>query len=321
MTTDSTNLQGDVIRIGTFTVPRRPALYAGGVAALFLAFNYRGIGLLAERWNSDSNYGHGYLIPLIALYFLWTMKDDLAGLALQPSLWGIPIFAAGLIPWFLALPLNSAVIAGWAIVIMATGLVIQLCGLRVYRATWMVVTYLAFMIPLPQSFYNSLANPLQQFASWASANILESVFQVYVMRRGNVIELAGHTLQVAEACSGMRSIMGLLALGVAFAWFWDRSRWERVFLIASTIPIAIIANVCRVTGTGLMYHLGYARFAQGFYHEFTGWFVFIFAMALFLTEAWLMDKLFVHDRPASAGASAQAAADKPAADPPKEGAR
>jgi exosortase/archaeosortase family protein len=89
--------------------------------------------------------------------------------------------------------------------------------------------------------------------------------------------------------------MGLLALGVAFGYFWERPTWERIVLIVSTVPIAILANIFRVTGTGLMYHMGYQRFAQGFYHEFTGWFVFVFAMALFLLEAWLLSHLFVHD--------------------------
>jgi exosortase len=158
--------------------------------------------------------------------------------------------------------------------------------------------YLAFMVPLPQALYDRFAGPLQKFASAVSAGVLESLFHIPVIRHGNVIELAGNQLQVAEACSGMRSIMGLLALGVAFAYFWERDRWERVLLVVSTIPIAMFANICRVTGTGLLYDAGYARFAQGFYHGFTGWSVFLFAMALFLLEAWLLSKIFVYHAPA-----------------------
>ncbi len=294
---------GDVLRIGSLTLPRRLTVMAGMLVVLFIAFNYQGLSLLMDRWNSDSNYGHGYLIPFIALYFVWTKKDELAKLDADPCLWGLAIFLLGVPLRFLALPLNSAVIAGWAIVIMVNGLLLYLGGRRIYRLLWLPAVYLVFMVPLPQGLYDALANPLQHFASWAAANILDGLMGIPVIREGNVIKLAGHSLQVAEACSGMRSIMGLLALGVAFGYFWERALWERIFLLASTIPIAIFANVCRVTGTGLIYHLGHERFAQGFYHEFTGWSVFIFAMALFLLEAWVMGKLFVYDRPSEAAPS------------------
>jgi exosortase len=293
--TDTTLRNGFALRLGRFTLPW-PVLVLGAVVALFVLFNYPGFALLMERWNSDSNYGHGYLIPFIAGYFVWTKKEELLKLEGGASLWGLALFLAGLPLRFLALPLASAVVAGWGIVIMTNGLVLYLGGRRVYRALWLPAVYLAFMVPLPQSWYNALAEPLQQFASTVSAAVLDGLLGIPTIQKGNIIELAGHTLQVAEACSGMRSIMGLLALGVAFAYFWERAMWERIFLVASTVPIAILANICRVTGTGVLYHKGYQQYALGFYHEFTGWFVFIFAMTLFLFEAWLMDRLFVHDR-------------------------
>ncbi len=299
--TEASMPNGSMIRIGTWSVPSRYVVVVGIVVLLFLAFHYPGLRLLADRWNTDDNYGHGWLIPAIALYFVWTKKEDLLPVEAKPCLWGLAIFLAGLPLRFLALPLNSAVIAGWSVVIMANGLVLYLGGWRVYRVLWLPTAYLVFMVPLPQGLYNAMANPLQRFASIAAAFILENVMGVRpIVRDGNVIKLLGettvHTLQVAEACSGMRSIMGLLALGVAFAYFWERSLWERLFLVGSTIPIAILANICRVTGTGLLYHRGYERFAQGLYHQFTGWFVFIFAMTLFLLEAWLMGRLFVDER-------------------------
>lgn len=304
MATTDVSTNSDVIRIGSLELPKRLTYLVSALAALFVAFNYQGIAMLMDRWNSDSNYGHGYLIPFISLYFVWTKKDELRKVNADPCLWGLAIFLAGVLPRFLALPLNSVVLAGWAIVIMVNGLVLYLGGTRLYRMLWLPAAYLAFMVPLPQPIYNGIANPLQHFASWAASGVLDGLMGIPVIREGNVIKLAGQTLQVAEACSGMRSIMGLLALGVAFGYFWERSLWERLFLLASTIPIAILANVCRVAGTGLMYHLGYAEFAQGFYHEFTGWFVFIFAMALFLLEAWVMSKLFIYDRSHAAPADA-----------------
>jgi exosortase len=295
-----------VFRIGSFTIPRNLALAVAAIGALFIALNYSGIRLLMDLWDSDSNYGHGYLIPFISLYFVWTKKEELLKRVPEPCLWGLGLFLAGLPLWFMSRPLTSPVLAGLAIVLMVNGLVLYLGGTKLYRILWLPALYLIFMVPLPQPVYAAMANPLQRFASWSAAGILDGILGIPTLRDGNVIKLAGHQLQVAEACSGMRSIMGLLALGVAFAYFWERSLWERLLLIVSTVPIAIIANICRVTGTGVMYNMGHEKFAQGFYHEFTGWFVFIFAMALFLLEAYLLSHLFVYDHkpgtPAAPGA-------------------
>ncbi|HUU43565.1 MAG TPA: exosortase/archaeosortase family protein, partial [Planctomycetota bacterium] len=245
-------------------------------------------------------------IPFISLYFVWTKKDALRRLEPRPCLWGLPLFLLGVLLAFFSMPLLSAVASGLSIVVILNALLLYLGGVRVYRLLWLPALYLFFMVPLPPGLHTMFANPLQQFASFVSAEILSGIFNVFVSRSGNVIRLAGHQLQVAEACSGMRSIMGLTALGVAFAYFWERPLWERLFLVCSTVPIAILANICRVTGTGLMYHWGYERFAQGFYHEFTGWFVYIYAMVLFLLEAWVMTHLFVYDvKPATAKTSGE----------------
>ncbi len=397
-------VEDGIVRYRGVSAPKRAVLKVLGLAALFVAFTYQAFALLIDRWNSDANYGHGYLIPFIAIYFVWASRESLLtpasperegvfsviagaamllaggvmacfadwrswsgwcaaigaallawqgynawkptrdfagvealladswkrvdrfcrdvvfgvpvrltailiGLRPEPWLWGLPVFLIGLPLVFLALPLSSAVLAGIAVVIIANGLALYLGGRRVYRALWLPVIYLIFMVPLPQGLYDSLANPLQRFASTMSANILDGIMGIPVTREGNVINVPGptavHPLQVAEACSGMRSIMGLLALGVAFAWFWERALWERIFLIVSTVPIAILANICRVTATGYMYHIGRERLAQGLYHELTGWFVFLFAMVLFLIEVWVLDKIFVHETP-SAGATSAA---------------
>jgi len=288
-------------------LPRNLTVALLVLLGLFVVLNYTGMQVLMKKWDSDSNYGHGYLIPFISLYFVWLKKDELRRLRAQASLWGLGLFVFGVLTAFLAMPLGSAVVSGLVIVLMVNALVLYLGGGKVYRMLWLPALYLIFMVPLPQPVHSRIALPLQHFASMVSAAILDGILGITTIREGNVIRLAGHSLQVAEACSGMRSIMGLSALGVAFAYFWDRPLWERIFLILSTVPIAIVANICRVTGTGLAYDLGYEKFARGFYHEFTGWFVFIFAMALFLLEAHVMSRLFVYDR--GGAAASEAAAD------------
>jgi exosortase len=275
-------------------MPRDLAVALGCLLALFVALNYSAIGLLVDRWSSDDNYGHGFLIPFISLYFVWTKKEELAKLTPTPAKTGLAIFLFGLLLRFFVPPLESAVLSGISIVIMTSGLLLYLGGWKVYRVLWLPALYLAFMVPLPEAVHAQFALPLQKFASGVSAFLLERVFNVPVLYSwgSNVIELANHKLQVAEACSGMRSILGLLALGVAFAYFWERPLWMRIWLIVSTVPIAIVANICRVTVTGILYDREYVTLAQGFYHEFTGWFVFIFAMTLLMLEAWLLSRLF-----------------------------
>jgi exosortase len=267
-----------------------------GLLALLVVLNYSGLRLLMARWDSDSNYGHGYLIPFISAYFVWTKRERLRTVEPVPNFWGLALLLAAIPVRFLAMPLSSAVTAGIGVVVMINGLLLYVGGWKAYRLLWLPMLYLALMVPLPTSVHAAFANPLQTFASWASAGLLDGIFRVPTSRSGNIIKLAGHTLQVAEACSGMRSIMGLLALAVAFAYFWERALWERIFLVASAVPIAVIANICRVTGTGLLYDAGYEKFAQGYYHEFTGWFIFLFAMALFLLETHVLSRLFIYER-------------------------
>jgi len=290
-------------------LPRNLAIFLLVLLGLFVLMNYSSIALLIDKWKTDDNYSHGFLIPFISLYFVWSKKEELARLKPRPVTAALPILLMGMAMWFVGTGTKSVVGGGLAIVVMVSALVLYLGGWSIYRVLWLPTAYLLFMVPLPGVIYDKVALPLQQFASYASSLILKGVFSVPLIRNGNVLQLFGHTLQVEEACSGIRSIMGLLALSVAFSYFWERPLWERLLLIASSVPIALVANISRVVVTALLYHGGYAKFAQGFYHEFTGWFVFIFAMGLFLLEAYLLSKLFVYDHPSDekkSGPSAEA---------------
>ena len=272
--------------------------FIGVVGALLLLvylFNSHGMGLLMDRWDSDPNYGHGYLIPFICAYIVWSEKDKLEKLTARVNWFGLVVFIFSLVCVFVAIPMRRAVFAGLSLVLMMNGLLLYLGGARYYKALLLPALYLLFMVPLPQELHTAIANPLQLFVSWVSSGLLNNVLGVGNVRTGVVIQLVGHRLQVAEACSGMRSIMGLGALGVAFAYFWDRPLWERLFLVGSTIPIAITANIIRVTGTSVLYDMGQEQLAQGVYHEFTGWFVFVFALALFMLETVLLRAIFTYD--------------------------
>ena len=263
------------------------------LTVLVVLLNLRALAALSDRWEVDPNYGHGALIPFIALYFAFVHRDRLVGNIPRRNYGGLVVLLVGMAMKYIAMPLASVIMEGIAMVVMVNGLVLYVGGWQVYRVLWVPALYLFFMIPLPSFVHTAVAFPLQLFASKVSAGLLKYFLGVNVILDGNVLTLANRQLSVEEACSGMRSLLGLVALGVAFAYLVKRPLWERVVLVLSTIPIAIVANVFRVTVTALLHEWGYSRIAEGAYHTLTGWFVFLFALAVFLGLNWLLGKLWV----------------------------
>jgi exosortase len=143
------------------------------------------------------------------------------------------------------------------------------------------VAFLLLMIPIPAIIFNQIAFPLQLLASQAGEQTLRAV-EIPVLREGNVLVLANTTLEVAEACSGIRSLVSLLTLGIMFGYFTDQRLWVRLLIAGSTVPVAIVANAARVAGTGIAAHHYGPEAAQGFFHDFSGWAVFLVAFLLML---------------------------------------
>jgi exosortase len=159
------------------------------------------------------------------------------------------------------------------------GAVLYLYGWEHLRVVWFPLAFLLLMIPLPAIIFNQVAFPLQLVASRFGEAVLR-LFDVPVLREGNVITLANTQLEVAEACSGIRSLISLLTLGVVYGYFTDKRFLVRLVIALSTIPVAIVANGLRVAGTGIAaYHYG-EEAAQGFFHEFSGWVVFVVSLAM-----------------------------------------
>jgi exosortase len=152
------------------------------------------------------------------------------------------------------------------------------------------IAFLVFMIPLPAIVMNAIAFPLQQFAA-QSATFCMEVAGIPVLREGNTIVLSNTTLEVVEACSGIRSLQALLALGAVYGSFTQKAAWKRWALLLLSIPIAIAANAFRVAGTGFLAHFIGPAAAQGFYHSFAGWIVFAVAFVLLLGAGTLLGRL------------------------------
>ena len=242
------------------------------LAASFL-WMYRGVfaGLVAD-WIHDPNYSHGFLIVPIAVFFLWERRARLAGLASRPSHVGLMVVLASLAVFAVGHLGAELFLARISMIGVLAGVVVYLLGWAHLRTVSFPLLFLLLMIPLPSIVFNQITFPLQLLASHAGETAL-SATGIPVLREGNIIILPHTSLEVAEACSGIRSLMTLLALGVVYGYFTDRRRWARALIALATIPVAVVANALRVAGTGFLAHSYGPAAAEGFFHEFSGWLV------------------------------------------------
>ena len=254
---------------------------------------YAGVVMrLVSDWYHDDNYSHGFVIVPLALYFAYERRDQLRLAPRQPMTWLGVLVVAGSCLLLVAGTLGSEFFLTRVSLIGAlAGSVLFLFGARHLRILAFPLAFLFLMIPVPAILFNQIAFPLQLIASRFGESVV-ALAGVPVLREGNVIILASTTLEVAEACSGIRSLISLLTLGVLFGYFSDPRPGIRIALALVTIPIAIISNGLRVAGTGIAaHHFGVAA-ADGFFHTFSGWLVFLTATVLLLAVGRLTRTLW-----------------------------
>jgi exosortase len=250
-----------------------------GIAAIVGAFFflYRDVLVwLVDDWDVNGNYSHGYLVAPIALYLIWERRDRLRETAIRPSGWGL----AALIVCMLMLMAGTIAAETFSARVSLVGTIVAsiwfVAGAGYLRVLWFPLAFLLLMIPIPAIIFNRIAFPLQLIASEFGERTL-SLANIPVFREGNLIVLENMTLDVAEACSGIRSLVSLFTLSVLYGYFTTPSVKMRVLLALSTVPIAIVANGLRVAGTGLGAHVWGPTAAEGFFHEASGWAVFVVA--------------------------------------------
>lgn len=252
------------------------------ISALLVCFAllYRDvIAKLVHDWYVDDNYSHGFLIVPIALYFAWERRGKLREAVARPSPWGL-VLVLGSMAMLLAGILGSELFLPRVSMIgTLAGVVWFLLGWNHLKILFFPISFLLLMIPIPAIIFNQVAFPLQLLASRFGEAALV-ICQIPVLREGNVIHLANTSLEVAEACSGIRSLVSLLTLGIVFGYFSDARLWVRWALVIGTIPIAIAANGIRVAGTGIAAHFYGEAAAQGFFHSFSGWIIFVAAFIM-----------------------------------------
>lgn len=237
---------------------------------------------LALQWYVDPDYSHGFLVPFLSAFLLWQRRDKLRQVSKRPSSWGVAIvlFSLGLL--FLGSLGAELFLTRISMLGMVCGLIVYFAGWSLLRAMAFPLAFLLFAIPIPVLIYNEIVFPLQFVASRFATNMLELLNIFPIMREGNVLIMPNMRLEVVEACSGIRSLMSLLALAAGYGYLAERSVSVRWFLILAMIPLAIVSNGTRVMITALMAHYIGPQAAEGFMHEFSGWVIFVVATALFL---------------------------------------
>lgn len=250
---------------------------------------------LADTWLRVPDYSHGVAVVPLALVFLWVRRDAYPGLA-STSLW----LALGLLAVSLALrhagdAFFFTFLDGWSIVPWVAALVAFVGGWPLLKWAWPAVLFLAFMVPLPFSLEHELSGPLQRIATVLSTALLQFLGQP-AFAEGNVILLGDVRLEVAQACSGLRLFVGIVALTYAYVAIIRRPWWEKALLIFAAAPIAIGANVSRIVATGLLYQVLHGEAARKWIHDVAGWGMVLVAAAAFSLLLWYLRQLIKEEQ-------------------------
>lgn len=297
------------------SVPATKFLWRALPIAVVIVFAYTTVFVkLSRDWWYDENYSHGLLIPLIIGYILWLQRDRFAAVSKRPSMvWGAAAVVVGLLALWAGVAGAELYTQRMSLILLLAGTVVYFWGFRLLQLVIVPLALLFLAIPIPTIIFNKIAFPLQLFASRCAVWSMTLV-GIPVLRQGNVIELkplnafGTKKLEVVEACSGIRSLMTLMTLAVVFAYFThprpktdgqpssffsplkSYGFWRSAILIASAVPIAILTNAARVSGTGILSHYYGTEVADGFFHSFSGWAIYIVAFLMLFGVGWILDR-------------------------------
>lgn len=258
---------------------------------LVTAIYYKVIGKLVMDWYTNPDFSHGFLVPPFAAFLLWDKRKVLRSTPIQQTWSGVWLVAAAIFVLFLGVYGAELFLSRLSLVMLLGGIVWTLLGREFLREVRFAILVLLLAIPIPAVLFNQITFPLQLLAS-RMASALLPLFGVPVLRDGNIIQLPTMQLEVAEACSGIRSLMSLFAVAIFYGYFLEKGTWRRILLALASIPIAVFANAARIVGTGLCVQYWNPDKAVGFFHEFSGWLMFIISLTcLYIVHSLMRLKL------------------------------
>ncbi len=271
------------------TRPVSWAAIAWFTTLLIVAF-FPMLKLLVNQWSTDEDVGHGFFVPVVAAYVAWQRRDELISMEWKPAWWGAGVMLWGMLQSYLGTLGAELFLQRSALLITLAGLLLVFGGTKLVKTLAFPLLLLPFMIPIPAVIYNQITFPLQLFASRVAETTL-SLLGYAVIRDGNVLELASQKLSVAEACSGIRSLLSLSFLALVYAYLFDKKVWMRWALLIATVPIAILANSGRVTLTGILSEYN-TELAHGFFHSLEGWIIFLIAGAMLFATHLIINRIY-----------------------------
>lgn len=259
--------------------------YAVAVALVVCFYDY--LGWMLERWWKDEYYGHGFMIPLISGYLVWRQWPKLRSLPREGFGSGLWVMGAGIALHVAATFTDVNFASGFAFIVVLYGAILWLFGWPVARALAFPVAYLVFMVPLGRVLVDMFAQPMQLFSAQYGA-VVARALGIPAQTEGTTIHIPNYTFEVAIACSGLKSVISMSALGTLYAYMVDAALWKRLVIVAASFPVAIAANGGRITATLILGRIFGQKAAEGFFHSFSGTLVFLLAfLGLFLVGAIL----------------------------------
>jgi len=268
----------------------RASIKVGIIIASLAILYFRVAQGLVYDWIHLEDFSHGFLIPIVSFYFVYERRKELSALGPSTAWGGLGLIVLGILLHLLGNLATEHFTMRFSILVVLGGIILFLLGKEFFETLLFPIVFLILMIPIPSVLMDRITFPMQLFASKVAARSLYLI-GIPALREGNIILLANTSLEVAEACSGIRSLISLLALSVVFAYFSQKTTFKRVLLVLSTFPIAIIANAARVTGTGILAHYYGDKVAQGFFHGFSGWILFVVAFVCLFAVGSLLSQV------------------------------
>lgn len=249
-----------------------------------------GLIYMVTKWNSR-DFSYCYLMPLVVAYIIWEKRDELAAVPACPSWSGLPLLLAGILFFWigeLGGEYFTLYLGSW---FTLAGILWMMLGWRKIRVMGFALFMIAGMFPLPNFFQSHLSLNLKLLSSDLGARIMQ-MLGMTAYRTGNVIDLGFTRLQVVDACSGLRYFFPLIIMGLLIAYFSRAAMWKKVVLVLSTLPLVVISNGIRLAVTGILYRYFGPVAAEGFFHDFAGFFMFMISLMVLVPEMWFLMKIF-----------------------------